>query len=40
MAMTKDASVWDYAYAAGFISKAEAKLISNYEIVEITENEK
>lgn len=31
MALDQDAPVWDYAYAAGLISKADAELISRYE---------
>ena len=39
MALDQDEPVWDYAYAAGLISKADAELISDYEIEETTENE-
>ena len=34
MALDQDAPVWDYAYAAGLISKADAELIGSYEITE------
>ena len=32
MALDQDAVVWDYAYAAGLITKAEADLMKSYEI--------
>lgn len=32
MALDEDAVVWDYAYAAGLITKAEADLMKSYEI--------
>lgn len=32
MALDQDAVVWDYAYAAGLISKADADLMNSYEI--------
>ena len=38
MALDQDAPVWDYAYAAGLISKADAELIGSYEIEETTED--
>ena len=38
MALDEDAPVWDYAYAAGLISKADAELISSYEVEETTED--
>lgn len=31
MALDEDAVVWDYAYAAGLISRAEADLMNSYE---------
>ena len=33
MALDQDAVVWDYAYAAGLITKAEADLMKSYEIL-------
>lgn len=38
MALDQDAPIWDYAYAAGLISKADAELIGRYEIEETTED--
>ena len=32
MALDEDAVVWDYAYAAGLITRAEADLMKSYEI--------
>lgn len=32
MALNEDAVVWDYAYAAGLISRADADLMNSYEI--------
>lgn len=32
MALDQDAVVWDYAYAAGLISRADADLMNSYEI--------
>ena len=32
LALDQDAVVWDYAYAAGLITKAEADLMKSYEI--------
>ena len=32
MALDEDAVVWDYAYAAGLITKAEVDLMKSYEI--------
>lgn len=32
MALDQDAVVWDYAYAAGLITRAEADLMKSYEI--------
>ena len=32
MALDQDAVVWDYAYAASLITKAEADLMKSYEI--------
>lgn len=32
MALDQDAVVWDYAYAAGLITRAEADLMNSYEI--------
>ena len=32
LALDQDAIVWDYAYAAGLITKAEADLMKSYEI--------
>ena len=32
MALDEDAVVWDYAYAAGLISKADADLMNSYEV--------
>lgn len=40
MALDQNAPVWDYAYAAGLISKADAELISSYETEETTEGGK
>ena len=34
MALDQDAVIWDYAYAAGLISRADADLIGSYEITE------
>ena len=36
MALDQDAPVWDYAYAAGLISKADAELISRYDSETLT----
>lgn len=32
MALDEDAVVWDYAYAAGLISRADADLMNSYEV--------
>ena len=32
IALDQDAVVWDYAYAAGLITRAEADLMKSYEI--------
>ena len=32
LALDQDAVVWDYAYAAGLITKAEADLMKSYEV--------
>lgn len=34
MALDEDAVVWDYAYAAGLISKADADLMNSYMVEE------
>ena len=38
LALDEDASVWDYAYAAGLISKADADFIKAEEAAEEEEN--
>jgi hypothetical protein len=38
LALDEDASVWDYAYAAGLISKADADFIKAEEAEEEKEN--
>jgi len=40
LALDEDASVWDYAYAAGLISKADADFIKAEEAAEEEEEEK
>lgn len=39
MALNENAVVWDYAYAAGLITKAEADLMKSYEITANEDNE-
>ena len=39
MALDQDAVVWDYAYAAGLITRAEADLMKSYEIPANDEDE-
>ena len=39
MALDEDAVVWDYAYAAGLITRAEADLMKSYEIPANEEDE-
>ena len=39
MALDEDAPIWDYAYAAGLISRADADLIKNYEEEDTTQQE-
>ena len=39
MALDEDAVVWDYAYAAGLISKADADLMNSYMEEESDEEE-
>ena len=39
LALDEDAIVWDYAYAAGLISRAEADLIKSYIEEETDEEE-
>lgn len=39
LALDQDEPVWDYAYAAGLISRADADLMNSYEIEETTGNE-
>ena len=38
LALDEDASIWDYAYAAGLISKADADFIKAEEAAEEEEN--
>ena len=37
LALDEEASVWDYAYAAGLISKADADAIKDYEETQVIE---
>lgn len=39
MALDEDAVVWDYAYAAGLISRADADLMNSYEEEDDEEDE-
>lgn len=39
MALDQDAVIWDYAYAAGLITKADAELMNTYEIPANDNNE-
>lgn len=39
LALDEDAVVWDYAYAAGLISKADADLMNSYMVEEEDEEE-
>ena len=39
LALDQDAVIWDYAYAAGLITRAEANLMNSYEIPANDEDE-